>query len=182
MAETFLFNVPAADPLTEEAAVFVNLYESIDGLTDWTFVEIVLISTLTNAPNGKIQWTSALSDNTKFHMLVSVSEGGQESISKTILPPRGVGDTTVVFLNTKDILGEAAFGIAVLVQLSGSSVNIGGSLTSLEEHEFITNVEGYVSFTVLRGIKLLITCDLIGKRARMIDTTDKVSINLAELP
>ena len=182
MPETFLFNAPAADPGTEEAAFSVKLYESADGLTNWALVDTVLLSTLTTAPNGKLQWTSALSDETMFHMLVSVSEGGQEGTAPTILPPRGAGDTTVVFLNTKDILGKAAFGVKVTAQLSGSSVSIGGSLTSLEEHEFTTNVEGYLSFTVLRGIKLLITSELIGKRAKTVDTTDMVSINLAELP
>ena len=181
MPETFLFNTPAADPETEEAAFSVKLYESADGLTNWAPVDTVLLSTLTTAPNGKLQWTSALSDEALFHMLVSVSEGGQEGTAPTILPPRGAGDTTVVFLNTKDILGKAAFGTVVTAQLSGSSVNIGGSLTSLEEHEFTTNVEGYLSFTVLRGIQLLITCELIGKRAKTVDTTGKVSVNLAEL-
>lgn len=180
MAEIFLFNIPAPSA-SEEAAFSINLYESVDGLSSWSLADTILVSALLTDPSGKSRWESALSDAAKYHMLVAVSEGGQESVVKTILPPRGPGANCTIFLNVKDILSDAAHGITVKAKLSGSRVAIGGSLTSLEEHEFTTDTGGYVAFSVLQGIKVLITCELLGKRAVEVDTTDKVTINLAEL-
>lgn len=181
MAEIFLFNVPAP-AADEEAASDINLYESVDGLTGWVLADTILVSNLLADPSGKSRWESALSDELKYHMLVAVSAAGQESVTKTILPPRGPGANCTIFLNTKDILGEAAHGIVLKVKLSGTRVSIGGSLTSLEEHEFTTDTGGYVAFSVLQGIKIHVTCDLLGKRAVEIDTTGQAVINLAELP
>ena len=181
MAETFLFNVPA--PSGEEAAAeSVNLYESIDGLSNWALVDTVLVSSLATDPDtGKRIWTSALSDSLKYHMLVSVSAGAMEGTMTAILPPRGGEAMCTVFLNTKDILGKATQGVSVKAQLSGTKVAIGGSLTSQSAHEFTTNLVGYVSFLALRGIKISITCELLGKRSVEIDTTGQVTLNLAEL-
>jgi len=181
MAETFLFNVPA--PSSEEtAAESVNLYESVDGLGNWVLVDTVLVSELGIDPDtGKSIWTSALSDNLKYHMLVSVSAGALEGTMTAILPPRGGEAMGTVFLNTRDILGKATQGVSVKAQLSGTKVAIGGSLTSQSVHEFTTNMVGYVSFSALQGIKISISCELLGKRSVEIDTTGKATINLAEL-
>jgi hypothetical protein len=182
MAEIFLFTVAApVDPELEDPAFSVNLYESADGSTDWTLTDTELVSELIDHVSGKKQWNSALSDAAKFHMIVPVSEAGREGVVTMILPPRPTAEYCTIFVNTRDILGVASEGIDFTFQLYGTKVAIGGSLTSLGTHSFETDANGLLSVDVLRGAKVNITSDLLGKRTVTVTTTDLASIDLASV-
>ena len=180
MPETFLFNVPApVDPALEDPVSTVRLYESADGLTNWALVDTIAVLALADHVSGKKQWTSALSDETFFHMIVPVSAAGAEGTGKFILPPRPSSDLCTIFVNTRDILGVAAESVDFAFQLNGTRVNLGGSLTSLGVHEFDTDVNGQLSVPVLKGAKVNITSSVLGKRTITVDTTGLDVVDLA---
>jgi hypothetical protein len=180
MAETFKFVIPDPGSLVDENEVAsVRLYESSDGLSNWALVDSELVINLTDNLDGTFTWASALSDAAYFHKLVAVDANGQEAIQMSILPPRANPTLCTIQCSTVDILGVATEGIDFEVQLYGTRVQLGGSLVSLDAHKFDTDMNGLFSIQVLKGAKINVTSELLGKRTVTIDTTDRDFIDLA---
>jgi hypothetical protein len=180
MPEIFLFDIPTpVDPNLETDVESIRLYESTDGLSNWALVDSIAVSALLDDVSGKKRWESALSDASKFHMLTSVSVAGIEGTGRAILPPRGAGDLCTVFANTKELTGVAAEGVSFIVNVQGSNVVLGGSITSLAPHTFVTDAAGLVSFEVVKGLVIEISCETFWKRSITLDTTGLDTVNIA---
>lgn len=177
MAETIMFDVPVpVEP--EVAAARVNWYDSIDGITWGTIVDSALISSLSTDPaSGKKIWTSSAADPTKYHTIRSESALGIVNPIGPVLPPRNIASFCEIYADLRDFGAAPVAGIRI--KMAVKSKKIQSSVVTNAPYSFVTDASGIARVTVMQGLTVLITSDIIGNSIQ-IDTTGKSFINVAD--
>lgn len=126
MAETILFSAPTPAP-GQESIYQVVWYQSVDGETWGTYIDIAVLTTLPIDPaSGKYVWTSSLVDPTLYHQIRTVDMIGVESTKGFILPPRQAPstETSIFALKQDDGTDGVGFWTGVPVYDIGDTINL----------------------------------------------------------